>query len=238
MLIRIRRALSRLIYRQPTFETHFNVPITFDRASVRSVNERIIEIPFIFRFIGSETVPLKILDFGCSRSWISISLASMGHSVHGIDLRPFPFRHPNFAFERVNILDYTEANFDSIISVSTLEHVGLGAYGEEHDHSALSKVIRKIHALLTPGGAFLATVPVGLPSEDHFEKSFAPREIIGLLVNESFALEQAHYYRKDGSAQWLPCTEEQVAAVSNDLEARKSAESGVNGVGCFVFRAR
>lgn len=232
----MRRALSRLLYRQPTFETHFNVPITFDRTSVRAVNERIIEIPFIFRSIGNENFPLKILDFGCTRSWIPISLASMGHEVHGIDLRYYPFLHSNFTFEQVNILDYAGSDFDCVISVSTLEHVGLGAYGESYDHSAISRVIHKIYNLLKPGGAFMATLPVGRPSEDEFEKSFLPEEIIGLLADESLDLDQAYYYRRVGGSQWFSCNEKQIAGVSNDIEARRSFESGVNGVGCFVFR--
>ena len=234
---RIRQAVSRLICGQTNFESFFNVPIQFNRKDRIVINERIVEIPFIFSAITSKNKSKKILDFGCTRSWLSLSLASLGHSVYGIDLRDYPFTHPNFVFQKVNILDFQELNFDYIISLSTLEHVGLGAYGEPYSQEALVEVVKKIHLLLRGGGTLLLTLPVGIPSEDRFEKSFAPEEILELFTNHSFHLIEERYFKRHSGINWQPCPREEIAVVSNSLEARHEFGSGVNGVGCFNFIA-
>jgi len=141
MLRKFRRAVSRLVSTQTTFETYFNVPIKFKNSGGMVINERIVEMPFVYSSIPLKSEPKKILDFGCSRSWLSLSLASMGHAVYGIDLRDHPFSHPNFVFQKMNILDFQEQHFDSVISLSTMEHVGLGAYGEPYSQQALLDVV-------------------------------------------------------------------------------------------------
>ena len=235
---RIRQSLSRLIRRQITFETHFNVPIKFKHKNSIVINERIVEIPFIFSSISLDNHTKKILDFGCSRSWLSLSLSSLGHSVYGIDLRNFPFSHPNFVFQKINILDFQERDFDYIISLSTLEHVGLGAYGEPYSQQALVEVVKKVHLLLKTGGTLLLTLPIGIPSEDIFEKSFASSEILELFIGQGFHLIEERYFKRHNGSSWHPCTREEIAVVSNSFEARNKFGSGVNGVGCFNFVKR
>lgn len=235
MLIKIRRNLSRLIYNETTFDTHFNVPIKFDQKGVKAVNERIVEIPFVLSAIEHSNRPKKILDFGCSRSWISLALASLGHKVHGIDLREFPFQHENFLFSKIDILDFHQKNFDYVISMSTLEHVGLGAYGEEHDQQALGKVLEIINGLLKSNGTFLLTLPVGIPSIDLFEKSFSTEDILSIVISNNFEVNEEKYFKRLRGTSWLPCTKSEIARVSNNLKARSSYGSGVNGVGCFKF---
>jgi 2-polyprenyl-3-methyl-5-hydroxy-6-metoxy-1,4-benzoquinol methylase len=231
----IRQTLTRLIRRQISFETHFNVPIKFKHKGSIVINERIVEIPFIFSSISLDNHTKKILDFGCTRSWLSLSLASLGHSVYGIDLRDFPFTHPNFVFQKINILDLQECDFDYIVSLSTLEHVGLGAYGEPHSQQALVDVVKKVHLLLKEDGTLLLTLPIGMPSEDIFEKSFAPEEILELFSSHAFHLIEERYFNRHKGIDWRPCTREEIALVSNSLQERNKFGSGVNGVGCFNF---
>ena len=235
MLRKIRRTVSRLIYQQTTFETYFNVPLKFKHTGGMVINERIVQIPFVFSSILLKNETKKILDFGCSRSWLSLSLASMGHSVYGIDLRDYPFSHPNFVFQKLNIMDFQEQDFDYVISLSTLEHVGLGAYGEPYTQQALVDVVKKVHFLLKGGGTLLLTLPVGISSVDHFEKSFAPAEILDLVTGHNFHLIEERYFKRRPGTHWQPCTQEEIAVVSNIFEARNQFGSGVNGVGCFNF---
>lgn len=231
----IKRAVSKLICKRTTFETHFNVPIKFKSNRGIVVNERIVEIPFIFSSIALINTPKKILDFGCTRSWLSLSLASLGHWVYGIDLRDYPFTHPNFVFQKINILEFHERDFDCIISLSTLEHVGLGAYGEPYIQQAFVDVVKQLHLLLKESGTLLLTLPVGVPSEDLFEKSFAPEEIMKLLTGHGFHLVEERYFKRHNGINWLSCTREEIAVVPNSFEARRKFGSGVNGIGCFNF---
>lgn len=183
-----------MVYGNVSFETHFNVPMKFSKGKLKATNERIVEIPFVLSEVATAPPRLKILDFGCARSWISLSLASMGHDVFGIDLRQYVFEHPNFNFDKCDILQYRNKAFNYVISLSTWEHVGLGAYGEEYDEAAAMAVLQKMRNLLIPGGKLLLTLPVGKPSVDRFEKSFSPMEIKSILKENGFAMEKEKYF--------------------------------------------
>jgi len=88
---------------------------------------------------------------------------------------------------------------------------------------------------LKGGGTLILTLPIGIPSEDIFEKSFAPEEIRSLHTGHGFHLVEERYFKRQEGSNWQPCTREEIAVVSNSLETRHEFGSGVNGVGCFNF---
>ncbi|MFC1739680.1 class I SAM-dependent methyltransferase, partial [Planctomycetota bacterium] len=228
---KIRRKLSKLIYEADKFENHFNVPIKFGPQGIRAVNERIIEVPFVLSHVQGEK--LKILDFGCTRSWISLSLASSGHKVYGVDLRDYNFKHKNFTFHKGDILNFDQRDFDIVICLSTLEHIGLGAYGEDYNPQVLRDVIQKIYKILKATGVLILTLPVGVSSVDDFERSFAPEEIIELITQANFELKKERYFYRRNGKEWLACFKEVIKKIHNDFESRREYGSGVNGIGCF-----
>jgi SAM-dependent methyltransferase len=232
---KIKRKLAWIISKETCIETYFNVPFKFYGPRLYFVNERIIEVPFVFSELNVNKKTLKIFDFGCTRSWVALSLTSMGHLVYGIDLRHYPYQHKNLVFRKQNILEFQEKGFDIAIALSSLEHVGLGAYGEEKNPEALTGVLVKIKELLVPGGRFLLTVPAGKPSLDGFMRSFAPDEIEKLVTSTGFFLEKSCYFKRQNPEQWLPCSREDILEVSNHPDDRK-AYGGGNGVGCLVFQ--
>ncbi|UCC39879.1 MAG: hypothetical protein JSV96_19245 [Candidatus Aminicenantes bacterium] len=232
---KIKRKLARIVSKETLVETYFNIPFKFYDPQVYFVNERIIEVPFVFSEISAGNKALKIFDFGCARSWISLSLASMGHTVYGIDLRHYPFQHKNLVFRKQNILDFNEKGFNIAIALSTLEHVGLGYYGEENSSSSLTEVLEKINELLVDGGRFLLTIPAGISSTDRFMRSFTPDEIEKRVESAGFSLIKSRYYLRQNFQQWLPCPRGKILEISNLPSDRKKASSGVNGAGCLVF---
>lgn len=124
------------------------------------VNERIVEIPFVFQTITKRTS--KILDIGCLESTVGLSLATLGHQVTGVDIRPMELTHPNFTFVQEDICQTTlKANqFDYAILLSTLEHIGLDTiYGKVKETSSDQKTLDQVYRLLKPGGKLLLTVP-------------------------------------------------------------------------------
>ena len=73
-----------------------------------------------------------VLDVGCSESLVPLEFASLGYSVTGIDLRAYPLHHPNLQTFATPLEDWdTDATFDVIVCLSSIEHFGLGTYGEE-----------------------------------------------------------------------------------------------------------
>jgi 2-polyprenyl-3-methyl-5-hydroxy-6-metoxy-1,4-benzoquinol methylase len=225
MLVRALR-LAKLIRRIDIHEHEFNVPIKIDSGKIRSVNERIIELSMVQRFLADLPIGKRILEFGCTRSWLSLSLASMGYKVIGVDLRDFPIKHPNFSFHKGEIQKLDIEPVDCIVAVSTLEHVGIGAYAEETDEHAMTEVLEKLNTLLVDNGQLILSVPVGIPAIDSFQRIFSPEEITALLKNYGFTITKAKYFTRTNETTWLPC----------DQNSLKEGDfySGVSSVACLL----
>jgi SAM-dependent methyltransferase len=106
---------------------------------------RIAELPFVHQNLRLKESCKHILEVGCTESRLAMELASLGYEVCGIDIRKYPFKHPNFNFILGDICNapFQSDSFDAVVSVSTIEHIGLGLYGDpvlpEGDKKALKE---------------------------------------------------------------------------------------------------
>ena len=185
------------------------------------VNERIIEYPEIVRLLRPHGV---VLDIGCVSSRLPIQLASLGYEVHGLDLRDYQFSHPNFYFHRGNIFSWSpQKKFDAIIFLSTLEHIGLGVYGEEAeaDRDADARVILRVRGWLNPGGQLLVTLPYGRARVTSKHRVYDAARLARVFPEAYFRRVRAHYYKRM-NGNWMPATAEELADVD-------SPELPVNG---------
>lgn len=104
--------------------------------------------------------PERILDIGSYRYFI-IGLLSHYH-VTTIDIRS---RDPISANENIIIcdaknLDLPDSSFDAVVSLSSLEHFGLGRYGDEFDPDADKKAFYEMVRVLKPGGHIVFTTGI------------------------------------------------------------------------------
>jgi len=88
-------------------------------------SNRDVEYDFAYRNIVGNR--LRILDIGGCDSLLPLALAKAGHSVTVYDFRPYPERHPNLTVIQGDFLknQLPAAAFDTVVMVSTIEHVGL-----------------------------------------------------------------------------------------------------------------
>ena len=116
----------------------------FSKESSIVFSERSNEYPILFQNINPKVK--RILDFGCVEDLLPIHLASLGYIVTGIDFRPYPFKHKNFNFINQDILtwDPPVEEFDTVISISTVEHVGLSSYGDPEQINGDKIAIEKL----------------------------------------------------------------------------------------------
>lgn len=178
-----------------------------------SINERIVEHPWVFMNIGAAVG--RVLDVGCCFSGLPLELAGLGFEVSGIDTQSYPLTHPNFRFVQGDICQSSlpDAYFDRVLAISTIEHIGLGHYGDPIDGSKDQDAMREIHRLMKPQGKMILSVPFG-------EKKLTPgfrvydsssfRELIGL-----FQIEKMEFFVSD-NGRWRGATENQ--AVIRDLD--------------------
>jgi 2-polyprenyl-3-methyl-5-hydroxy-6-metoxy-1,4-benzoquinol methylase len=165
----------------------FNPPVLVQyaprKAFIRHVNERIAELPFVFRALAPVSPGAEILDVGASESTVCLSLATMGYRVTAIDPRPNPLSHPNLRIVVAKIEEWEETGtFPAIVCLSTIEHIGVGAYEQQGgDTRADLGAIRRLHELTEPGGLLILTTSFGRSRVDEFSRTYDRRGLDELL---------------------------------------------------------
>ena len=145
----------------------FNPPVTLrysaGKVELGDINERIVEMPFVFEQMASLELGARVLDVGCAESTVSSSLASLGYQVTGIDLHAYPFIHPNLitVMSPIEDWDCPEAYFDGVVCLSSIEHFGLGVYGEEETEGLDVLAMERISRWAKPGATLALTTPFG-----------------------------------------------------------------------------
>lgn len=174
------------------------------------VNERIVEYPLVFRWLRPAG---RVLDIGCVSSRLPVQLACLGYEVHGLDVRPYPYSHPNLRFHQSDVMTWEPAApFDSVLLVSTIEHFGLGGYGDPAAADADRLAVERIRGWLAPGGQLLVSVPFGQPAVTYKHRIYDPAQLAALFAD--FRWVEARYFaRLDGA--WQPSTEAQAARLAS-----------------------
>jgi SAM-dependent methyltransferase len=99
----------------------------------------------------------------------------MGYRVTALDLRQYPFEHPNLTrvAQPLEEWDAEPGSFDVVMCVSTLEHVGLDWYGEQRGgKSADRAALARLRDLLRPDGRLVLTVPYGRAEIDSLQRRY------------------------------------------------------------------
>jgi SAM-dependent methyltransferase len=63
----------------------------------------------------------------------------------------------------LHALPFADASVLSLSCMHTVEHVGLGRYGDPIDATGDLKAMKELARVLAPGGTLLFVVPVGIP---------------------------------------------------------------------------
>ncbi len=149
------------------------------------MTERSVEVPFVIATVtalGAQGA--SVLDVGCAESLVPFELASLGYDVTGIDLREYPLEHPNLTTLATPLEDWdTDATFDVVVCLSSIEHFGLGTYGEavaddRLDHAAMKSLLERV----APKGLLVMTIPYGETDETPVQRMYTRDDIDRLLT--------------------------------------------------------
>jgi hypothetical protein len=177
-------------------ELWFNPPVTVElsegAARLTGVNERIVEVPFATAALGRLPTGARILDVGSAESTFPLSAASLGYQVTAVDPRGLSYSHPNLrtvaaTVENLPAPPPTE-RFDAMFLISTIEHVGLPAYGvTPHGEvlpgagADLELLDRARDELLADDGIVVITTPYGRRGVTDFERTYDDDSLTHLL---------------------------------------------------------
>jgi hypothetical protein len=107
--------------------------------------------------------PIKHIDIG-SRTDGFVAHVAVYREIEIFDIRPQKSNVKNISFKEANLmlLDSTLKEYcDSVSALHSIEHFGLGRYGDPIDIQGHEKAINNIHQILKPNGIFYFSVPVG-----------------------------------------------------------------------------
>lgn len=193
-------------------------PCEGDKVNIVSVGEREYEYAYTIEKFQEYGIKNKmVLDVGSSGSILPTILAALGNHVVCVDVREWPVNWPNLEFVKGDVIESDNLvpfeSFDVITCISTIEHFGLGRYGDVEDVDGDIKGLAKIRGYLKPGGLMILTAPYGIgaiayPAHRIYNKSRFLKLVSGFKI-----LEKKFFGPIDNPVVWRPCSEEEAYSV-------------------------
>lgn len=150
-----------------------------------------------------ESNPIKHVDIGSRVDGFVGHVASY-REIEVIDVRPIKSNIPNVIFKQGNMMDENFLNnnnglskeyCDSLSCLHTIEHFGLGRYGDPIDPFGYRKGIINMASLVKKDGIFYLSTPIGIERvEFNANWIFSPFSIINLVESNGFILQKFIIY--------------------------------------------
>lgn len=126
--------------------------------------------------------PLEHYDIGSRLDGFIAHVLSLKIPVHIIDIRPFPTQIEGLdtiVGDATNLDVFADDSIESLSALCSLEHFGLGRYGDSIDPEACFKCFSSIQKKLKVGGHLYLSVPIGKERvEFNAHRIFYPTTII------------------------------------------------------------
>jgi SAM-dependent methyltransferase len=105
--------------------------------------------------------PQKHVDISSSLYFVGITSAFI--PIDFYDYRPADLRLSNMSTNSADLtsLPFNSNSIESLSCMHTIEHVGLGRYGDKVDPDGDKAACAELSRVLTPGGSLLFVVPIG-----------------------------------------------------------------------------
>ncbi|MGH9400998.1 MAG: glycosyltransferase [Terriglobia bacterium] len=200
------------------------------RPALAMCNERIVEIPFVHRHLPYPFEG-RVLDVGSRESQMAFELSCLGFESWALDIREVRAAFPGVKHLRADIRStpFESKSFDVVIALSTLEHIGLVAYGNvDYDEEGDVHALEEIHRILKPEKKLLLTVPFGVRGKADAYRVYDHDALLGWLAQCGFEVEKEDYWRQSG-LPWSP-------AHWSEAEMTDSLANGAKAVACIVAR--
>lgn len=174
--------------------------------------------------------PGTALEVGCGSSYMGLLAARRGFCVLAIDVAEvqWPYSHPNLSFLRGDVLelDLEPESFDLMINCSTLEHIGLGRYGDQVHEEGDLRAMQRLNRFLRATGFMLLTIPVGKDANfPQLHRVYGRRRLPAVL--EGYRISDCEYWVKDANNRWVQAPEE--------LALDQVSKPTYYGIGCFLL---
>lgn len=211
-------------------------------------DERVVEYPWVFhRMTALRNQSVRVLDAGSVMNhprvldwWRAaeypplsiVTLAFEGHATVSNDVR--------YEFADLRSLPYRDEWFPVVLSLSTLEHVGLnnalygavaGAVPQAPDPGAeAARAMRELHRVTIRGGTVLVSVPFGARSNRGWFRIFDAEDLHRIVAGPGWTNIHARYFRARREG-WRECTSEEAKdAGYNEPAGRRGLQTAPSWV--------
>jgi SAM-dependent methyltransferase len=146
-----------------TLEWEDVFPCLDDRTSHTGFDRHYVYHPAWAARIIRQTNPAFHVDISSTLYFCSIVSAFV--PVKFYDYRPADLHLPGLSSKSANLmsLPFESNSVESISCMHTVEHIGLGRYGDPFDYDGDLKAISELKRVLAKGGNLLFVVPIGQP---------------------------------------------------------------------------
>jgi SAM-dependent methyltransferase len=143
-----------------------------------------------------EANPKSHIDIGSRIDGFVAHVASY-REINVVDIRPINTKINGIIFKQLDIMDssYFTTNgtyfekFDSVSCLHTIEHFGLGRYGDPIDPDGYTKGLSNIISMLKPDGLFYLSTPIGKERvEFNANRVFDPVKLIKFINSKNMKL--------------------------------------------------
>jgi SAM-dependent methyltransferase len=111
-----------------------------------------------------ENAPKRHVDIG-SRIDGFIGHLAVFREVEVLDIRPQPHIAHNIIFRQLDLMEKLPEHWiectDSLSCLHTIEHFGLGRYGDSIDPNGYQKGLEQLKRMVKPGGMLYLSTPIG-----------------------------------------------------------------------------
>lgn len=171
-------------------------------------DERVVEFPWL----AARPLGGTVLDAGSTLNHLHVlrRLRPRMDDLHVVTLaaedRAFPSLGISYLFADLRKLPLADDVYDRVLSLSTLEHIGLdlghfGANGGtpvEDPQQASLAAADELRRVLRPGGEVLLTVPIGVPERFGWVRAFSLAELDALIERFDPVQVELAFFRHDG----------------------------------------
>lgn len=173
--------------------------IMTDKTSTTDFEPHYLYHPAWAARILAKTKPDKHIDISSTLNFSAIMSAFL--PVEFYDYRPADIKLSNLTCKNGDLLNlsFADNSISSLSCMHTIEHIGLGRYGDEIDYDGDLKAAKELTRVLAPGGNLIMVTPVGAPRiEYNAHRIYAYRQVLEMfhpLQLVEFALVPDDYKR-------------------------------------------
>jgi SAM-dependent methyltransferase len=211
--------LLQAVFAEPALLDPFVREEPLPRGYGVGLDERVVEYPWLL----AADPHGRVLDAGSvlNHAHVLDRFLPSFDALTIVTLQPeavaFTERGVAYAYDDLRELPFRDGRFDTVVSLSTLEHVGMDntTYGStlaraNDPGGALERAVRELLRVLAPEGALLASVPFGVHEDHGWFRQFGEKELDELcrMLEPAETAIEFFRYSRDG---WRRATRREAA---------------------------